>query len=139
MLLLLNIAIDRINPASGNPLNMCNLSRDFSAFKDKVVTVGGIYFYGLRDACTAKCADGPWLSFVDLEGATENFDWNVLKVGQHEAWKRSKAGERVELWVTVVGELKTNARPSSKSPCDRFGSGYIGFGHLGAYPAQIKV
>jgi hypothetical protein len=125
--------------APAESLSVCTLSRDFAAYRNKLVTVRGVYFHGLRDACAAKCADGPWPSFLDLEGGTEDFIWAPLDAGLRDAWKRAKAGQRVELWVTVVGVLKTNARRSPLGPCDKIGSGYFGFGHLGAFPAQIKV
>jgi hypothetical protein len=76
---------------------------------------------------------------LDLEGATNDFNWGPLDAGLRDAWTKSKKGQRVELWVTVVGVLKTNARQSPLGPCDKIGSGYFGFGHLGAFPAQIKV
>lgn len=125
--------------ASVEPMSVCTLARDFAAYRDKVVTVRGVYLYGLRDTCAAKCADALWPSFVDLSSNTDDFNWGQLSAGLREAYLRSRKGEHVELWVTVVGTLKTNAKPAPSNPCDRIGSGYFGFGHLAAFPAQIKV
>jgi hypothetical protein len=51
----------------------------------------------------------------------------------------AKKGKRFEIWVTAYGQLKTRARRSPLGPCDRIGSGYLGYGHLGAFPAQLVV
>jgi len=50
---------------------------------------------------------------------------------EQAAEQDAKLGKRVEVWVTVLGELHTQARGS---PC-----GASGYGHLGAYPAELVV
>lgn len=52
---------------------------------------------------------------------------------------RRKKGKRFEIWVTAVGELETRARLSRLGPCDKKGSRYSGYGHLGAFPAKLVV
>ena len=52
----------------------------------------------------------------------------------------AKNGKRLEIWVTAVGQLRTRTRRSPLGPCDKIGSGrYPGYGHLGAFPAQLVV
>jgi hypothetical protein len=41
--------------------------------------------------------------------------------------------------VTVVGWVRTMARRSAIGPCDVIGSGLYGYGHLGAWPAELDI
>jgi hypothetical protein len=52
-------------------MSVCELSKDFARFRDKVVTVRGVYYYGLRQECIEKCEVGLWPSFINLEGGTD--------------------------------------------------------------------
>jgi len=123
----------------GGVMSVCEISKDFSAFRDKVVTVRGVYYYGLRQECPQKCAGGPWPSFIDLEGG-EDSAWHALAKAESEVEAEAKsAGKRFEIWVTVVGRLATRATRSPRGPCDRKNWGPVGYGHLGAFPAQITV
>lgn len=117
---------------------VCDLSKDFSAYRDKSVAVRGVYLYGLRQTCPGKCATGPWPSFIDLVG-TGRESWEEVDRAERVAEREAKRRNRVEVWVTVVGKLRTMARRTSLGPCDKIESQYFGYGHLGAFPAQIEV
>jgi hypothetical protein len=119
-------------------VSLCELSKDYGAYRDKGLAIRGVYYYGLRQACQQTCAAGPWPSFVDLIGA-ENGVWEALAKTEQTVEREAKKGKRFEIWVTAHGQLKTRARLSSQGPCDRKGSGYSGYGHLGAFPAQLVV
>lgn len=59
-------------------LSVCALSKDLPAFNSKLVTVRGVYYYGLRQAdCPQKCDAGPWPSFFELAAAT-GVNWDAL-------------------------------------------------------------
>jgi hypothetical protein len=135
MLILSSVA----DPASPAVMSVWDLSKDFTAYRDKVVTIRGVYYYGLRQDCPQNCADGPWPSFVNLEGGAAA-NWNALsKVQQTVEVEAKKTGKRFEIWVTVMGRVQTRARRSPLGPCDRKSWGMYGYGHLGAFPAQIVV
>jgi hypothetical protein len=120
-------------------VSVCELSKDFPAYRDKVVSVRGVYYYGLRQECPQKCSDGLWPSFINLEGGGDT-TWADLAKADREVEAEAKAtGKRFEVWVTVVGRLQTRAKRSRLGPCDRKSWGLAGYGHLGAFPAQITV
>ena len=119
-------------------LSVCELSKDYGAYRDKVVTVRGIYYYGLRQICEQKCAEGPWPSFIELRG-TQSDTFDAVDKVQQAVELKAKKGKRLEIWVTATGQLETMARLSPNGPCDKKGSMYMGYGHLGGYPAQLTV
>jgi hypothetical protein len=57
-------------PTIETAINLFTLSRDFEACRKEGSPSEDVYFYGLRDTCAraATCADGPWSSFLDLQG-----------------------------------------------------------------------
>jgi hypothetical protein len=123
----------------GAVMSVCELSKDFPGFQDKVVTVRGVFYYGLRQECAEKCKAGLWPSFINLEGGTDK-TWAALNKSESDVEAEAKrSGNRLELWVTVVGRLQTRGKRSTLGPCDRKSWGLGGYGHLGAFPAQIIV
>jgi hypothetical protein len=120
-------------------ISVCDLSRDFTAYRDQIVAVRGVYFYGLRQACPQTCAAGPWPSFVDLVGSDTASEaiWADVQKAERNAEQEGKQGRRVEVWVTVKGRLETRERRSPVGPCDMVAKG--GYGHLGVFPALIVV
>ena len=97
----------------------------------------GVYYYGLRETCSQKCIDGPWPSFINLADAGAN--WSAVDKIEKVVEAEGKKGHRLEIRVTAVGVLKTRARHTPLGPCDRVGSSYAGYGHLGAFPAELAV
>jgi hypothetical protein len=91
----------------------------------------------LRQDCPEKCTHGLWPSFLDVRGADQD-SWEALDKAQRTVEAEAKKGRRLEVWVTAVGQLRTRRRPGL-DPCHRLGSRYLGYGHLGAYPAQLIV
>jgi hypothetical protein len=145
------ISCDRPQPGPVS-LSVCDLSKDFGAYRGKLVAVRGVYYYGLRQNCPQKCATGPWPSFLDLVGTgspasdegpvafnTDDASWAALHKVQQTVERDAKQGKRLEIWVTAVGQLRTGARRSPAGPCDRIGSKTYGYGHLGVFPAQLVV
>jgi hypothetical protein len=137
------ITLDGQSQPSPTTLSVCDLSKDFARYGGKVIAVRGVYYYGLRETCSQKCASGPWPSFIDLVGTesvqdrsgfvTDDASWAALEDAQRTVEKEAKKGKRLELWVTAVGRLRTSPRRSR--PCDRAPA----FGHLGVFPAQLVI
>jgi hypothetical protein len=124
------------SPETPVPVGICELSKSFPAHREKVVAVRGVYYYGLRqDDCPEKCASGPWPSFINLQGGT-NETWDALAKVAQKVEADAKTGRRFEIWVTVTGRLQTRV---GRSPCDRGSWQRGGFGHLGVFPSQIEV
>ena len=119
-------------------MSICDLSKDYGAYRDKLVAVRGVDYEGLRQICPQSCASGPLPSFLDLAGTADS-DWSALAQAERTVDLEAKKGRRLEIWVTAVGRLQTVAQLSPVGPCDTVGSRYGGYGHLGVFPAQIRV
>src|SRR5436190_1326456 len=129
--LLLIFFIGNGQPRPTPPLmSVCDLSKDYGAYRDRPVAVRGIYYYGLRQPSQQTCASGPWPSFLDLVGG-DNAAWVPLVKAEHAVELEAKKGKRFEIWVTAIGQLETKARLSPLGPCDKICSRYSGYGHLG--------
>jgi len=124
---------------SPSVMSVCELSRDYPAFRNEMVTVRGVYYYGLRQECQQKCAGDLWPSFINLEGGKEGVGNELAKTLQSVENDAKATGKRFEIWVTVVGRLQTRAKHSRHGPCDKESWGLPGYGHLGVFPAQIIV
>ena len=135
LLFLLAVTSRTQSQSSPSPVSVCDLSKDYSAYRNKVVTVRGVSYYGLRQTCPQKCADHPWPSFLWLRGAEAGV-FDALGKIENSVELEAKKGKRFEIWVTVTGLLETRLL---RGPCDKVGSNYIGYGHLGAWPAQLVV
>lgn len=131
-------------------MSVCDLSRDFTAWRGKMVAVRGVYYYGLRQNCPQTCANGPWPSYLDLIGpedtptgdppavfATDESTWAELAKVRQAVERDAKLGKRAEIWVTVLGQLRAREHRSPAGPCDMMAGGH--YGHLGAFPAQLVV
>ena len=107
LLLTMLVPLDVMPAPDAGVMSVCELSKDLHAFRDKVVTVRGVYYYGLRQECTQKCTSGLWPSFIDIQGA-DDAAWADLAKAEREVESEAKAtGKRFEIWVTVVGRLQT--------------------------------
>jgi hypothetical protein len=142
-IVILLVVVAKGQEAPNPPLvSICELSKDYGAYRGKLLAVRGVYFYGLRETCPQKCADGPWPSFLDLVGTGDN-TFDALSKVVRSVELEAKKGKRFEVWVTAVGQLETSLPPpppfSPPAPCDLAGRKLRGYGHLSAFPAQITV
>src|SRR5438093_12612354 len=80
--------------------SVCDLSKDYGAYRDKLVAVRGVYYYGLRQACQQTCASGPWPSFLDLVGG-DNAAWVPIVKAAHAVALEAKKGKRFEFRGTA--------------------------------------
>lgn len=131
----------------GRVLTVCELSRDYSRYDGRLIAVRGVYHGDLRQRCPQKCATGePWPSAVNLVDdkypavgetavrfSTDYASWDALDIAVLQI---AKEGRRVEVWVTVVGQLRARSA-SPLGPCDRVAT--RSYGHLGMYAAELVV
>jgi len=125
------------------PIGVCDLLKDVEHYRGKMIAVRGIYWYGLREPCRSPiiAADRQWpsaVNLIDVRGAvtggfavdfqTDQRSWDALDMF---VAREAKAGHREQIWVTVIGLLQ--------SPDPSSGRILGGYGHLGAYPAQLVV
>ncbi len=138
LLLAMLVPSDIMPAPDAGVMSVCELSKDFPAFRDKVVMVRGVYYYGLRQECPQKCTSGLWPSFINVEGADDATSADLAKAEREAEGEAKATGKRFEIWVTVVGRLRTRAKSSPLGPCYRKRWG-LGYGHLNVFPAQITV
>ena len=125
-------------PAKPFKGGVCELFRELPSWRDKLVSVRGVYHNGLRQRCSATCAAWPWPSSLWLTGDGGESGLTLLKALQ-TAELEANRGTRVEVWVTGVGRLRTMAQRSPAGSCDAIGSRLYGYGHLGAWPAELDI
>jgi hypothetical protein len=112
-------------------LTVCELSRDYGKYRDQLISVRGVYYYGLRQQCPGKCADGSWPSFIYLAASEEKASaWDEVAKVERNVEAEAKKGKRFEIWVIATGRLQTGAS-SPLGPCD--------IGARGPFPAQLLV
>src|SRR5579871_5616346 len=89
-------------------MSLCELSRDFSRYRNRYISVRGIYFRGLRQRCPQTCATGPWPSFVDVIGSDAAGDaiWADLAQAERTARQAARHGRLFEVWVTGPRQAK---------------------------------
>src|SRR4051794_36508038 len=103
-------------PASQKVFSLCDLAKDYSAYRDKRLAIRGVYFNGLQESCPQKCADGHWPSSIWLTGAdskssdilptASDYDWAVLDNIERKVELEAKKGKRFDIWVTAIGRLR---------------------------------
>jgi hypothetical protein len=112
-------------------------------FTDKLISVKGIYYRGVRQNCAGSFVTNTrvWPSAIYLIGTREDVAYSAIDfVTDYESW--NKVDERVlavgrnarkaEIWVTVEGFLRgPRHRPD--------GTIVGGFGEQGIYPAELVV
>jgi hypothetical protein len=115
---------------------VCELAKDFGAYRGKTIAVRGIYtYFSLRQACEQQCSNGPWPSFVDLSGG-DRVVWDELAAAEEKARELLlQSNKHSEIWVTVTGRLHA----ADGDPCDWKRRAPPGYGHLNSYPAEIEV
>jgi len=127
------------------PITVCQLFNDLQSYGGKRLAVRGIYWNGLRQACSRRLVvvGREWptaLNLVDSEFAAADNE-PVSFVTDRRSWdaldrlmiREARAGKREEIWVTMIGKLRTPVYVRA----DRAVSG--GYGHLGAFPAELVV
>lgn len=125
---------------------VCELLKNPPAYRDQVVTVRGIYWYGLRERCREQLVTGDhtWPSAIDMVDAdspvsdgvaahfkTDSMSWERL---DQAVRKVAASGKKREIWITVTGMIRA---PVSYRRRD--GEIVGGYGHLGVFPAQLVV
>jgi hypothetical protein len=108
--------------------SVCEILRDLPDWRGKLVFVRGVYYDGLQQRCSGSCADGPLPSSLWLTGGGGESERALLKAIQAAELEANRRN-RVEVWVTAVGWLRTMARRSPAGPCDAVGSHLYGYGH----------
>lgn len=140
---------------AAQPITVCELLKNLASYRGKMVAVRGIYYYGLREP---KCADElttgghRWPAAINLIGSPSpapkpgalDFtgeeavefatDWTSWEKWGAVLLEQSRAGLRGEIWITVHGKVR--ARDRYVRPDGTVSPGY---GHLGAFPAEIVV
>jgi hypothetical protein len=127
------------------PIGVCELLKNITQYRDRIVAVRGIYWFGLRNSCSQPFVTGEhtWPSALNLvesdsppTDATLSFRTNQKSWDALEAFVRqqARAGNRAEIWVTVVGKVRAPATYIR-------GKGRVvgGYGHLGVFPAELVV
>jgi hypothetical protein len=133
-------------PSRGRTMSVRELSRDFVAYADQLISVRGIYHFGLRQDCPQKCANGePWPSILDLTSSevshervsfsTDQPSWDAVDAVVRQV---AKSGEDAQVWVTVEGRLKVWSN-SPIGPCDRMNQIYGGVQARGWHGALLVV
>ena len=131
-----------LNKSSDQPTKtVCDVLRSAPFYNRKIVAVRGIYWNGLSQTCpdsivtryglpnalnlstSALVRSDEAVSFETDEASWDQLDELVLR--------EARAGHREEIWVTVVGQFRT------MDFHDGIPTG--GFGHLGAFPAELVV
>jgi hypothetical protein len=127
-------------------MTICELLKNPSTYRGKLVTVTGIYWYGLREPCREPLVTGnrTWPTVIDfahsdilgasgeaIAFATDSKSWDHLQLFVRQ---EARAGRREEIWVTVVGMFR-----APESYVNKDGQVFGGYGHLGGYPAQLVL
>jgi hypothetical protein len=131
------------------PLTVCQLFADLPSYQDKVITVKGIFFYGLRQPNCPQAfvtGDHKWpsvINWVNSNYPADEYERPVEFVTDEDSWNKlelltlteGRKGRREEIWVTAEGRLRgpqRYLRPGVKG-------GMGGYGHLGVLPAELIV
>lgn len=127
-------------------ISICDLLQSVRSYRGKTVTVRGIYWSGLRQACTEPFSTGDhtWPSAINLVDSdyvagtedsvrfkTDCGSWDRL---DEIAIREGRAGRREEIWVTMTGKLRAPQAYIRKD-----GRVVGGYGHLGVFPAELVV
>jgi hypothetical protein len=130
--------------SSADPVDVCTVLRTPNVYRGRMIAVRGIYWQGLREGCPEIRLGGrSWpaaLNLVEAVGKqgptsalfeTDRPSWDTL---DRLAIREAKAGRQEEIWATVLGELRA---PATYIRDD--GTTVGGYGHLGAFPAELIV
>lgn len=129
-------------------ITICELLDHLQSYRGKLVAIRGVYYYNKLEAndCAQSFVTGShrWPSVLELSDSqmaaelgervgftTDRVGWDNL---DKTCIREGERGSRVEVWTTVVGEVKARERYVMQN-----GSVAAGYGHLGALPAEIVV
>ena len=120
-------------------LSVCEVLEEMNERAERTdVEIRGVYFGSLREESCRKSLvfDGrKWPSTINVigppEGSPELKNWEDFT---QIVLKQSRAGFRGAIWVTMTGRLQGPWHPS-----DHGTRAYGGYGHLGAFPANLVV
>lgn len=135
--------------ASSKTVTVCQLFANISSYQDRIVSVRGIFYFGLRqNNCPREFVAGnhKWptaLNLVDSRFPRDKYEQPVSFSTDEESWTKlqllarseGEKGQREEIWATVEGQLRG---PRRKMPPGLAG-GIGGYGHLGAFAAELVV
>ena len=120
--------------------SVCDILGRLAQYREQMVTVTGIYWYGLRQSC-AQPLPGGLPMVIDFatsgirrteEPVSFTTDWKSWEDLERLVKREATAQHKEEIWVTAVGMLRAlGPLPNGKV--------IAGYGHLGAYPAQFVV
>lgn len=127
-------------------VSVCEILKNFEKYRNKEVDAIGVYWFGLRESCPEPfiTGDRKWpaaLHLVDA-GATAGSDMSVRFETDRKSWddlqllavREGKAGKREEIWTIIRGEVRV---PDKYVRAD--GSVFGGYGHMGAFPAELVI
>jgi hypothetical protein len=132
------------NDWSQRKATVCDVFHYMPAYRGKLVTVTGIYWYGLRETCPGRFVTGEreWptvLLIVDRRQSDPKFGRLPFQT-DYASWDRmdevimrqAKAHFHGAIQVTITGQVQ--------SDYTQFGQKLLsGYGHLGSFPAQLVV
>lgn len=134
-------------------LSVCELFSNIQAYRGKMISVRGVYYFGLRDSgCSNHLETQGWVwptalwvtdssdrSGVDeqpVEFSTDSASRRELDETEARLLKEIKA-KRKRLVVTITGLLRTREKyVRVDTHYGRIGNGY---GHLNAFPAELVI
>jgi hypothetical protein len=100
---------------------------------------------GLRQTCPQTCIGGPWPSALNPTGtgetqtgeppvafATDWLSWEALDKVKRGVERDAKQGQRVEIRVTALGQVRAADHRSPVGPCDAITRGHYGHMRHGA-------
>lgn len=146
-ILMTGCARERGTPPSERVVTVCDVLANPSSFRGRIVAVRGVFTYGAlrQDDCPQEFITGDrrWPPILNL--ATTEYQKGEPPVAfktDPESWDRldltaleaGKQGRSVEIWATIIGQIR--AQSEYVLPDGRVRSG---FGHLGAFPAEVVV
>jgi len=138
---------ERLEVTDGaNPLTVCDVLKEPSRYRGRLVTVTGIFWAGLRQSCPEPFVtrEHTWPSALNLAHSqlpasaedavsfkTDEKSWDdLLELVRREG----KARRHEEIWVTITGQIRAPAGYIRKD-----GQIVGGYGHLGVFPAELVV
>ena len=129
------------------PLSICDLLSNISGYRNEMITVRGIYWYGLRQSCSQPLTTGNHLwpsavNLVDTDFASRAYQSTLSFETDRKSWddleklviREAKLGRSEEIWTTITGKL---IAPEAYIRSD--GQVVGGYGESNVFPAELVV